>query len=79
MNKDTGETQRTTIPFGSYQLKVVKEGYHSRPVTFAYKGKELRLNSVVIVETTKPLPEVAKTKRDKDRTRTTGSGTSPKR
>lgn len=63
INKDTGETAKVGLPHGTYSLVVKKDGYHSNPVSFSYVGKKLRLTKILLVEKTKPLPDVKQTKR----------------
>jgi hypothetical protein len=67
INKDTGETAKVGLPHGVYSLVVKKDGFHSNPVSFAYKGKTLRLTKVLLVEKTKPLPDVKQTKKKEEK------------
>lgn len=73
IDADMGESKKVSLPIGTYTLNVVKEGYHARPVTFAYKGSKTRVDDIVMVEKTRPLPQVTKTQL-KEQKRTSGLG-----
>lgn len=73
IDADMGESKKVSVPVGSYTLSASKEGYHSRPVRFAYKGAKVRLENIIMVEKTRPLPQVAQTKQ-KEQKRTSGLG-----
>ncbi len=73
INAETGETAKAPLEQRSYVLRLSKEGYHAHPVTVNYVGKVIRLNNMVMVEKTRPLPTVVKTK-VKEEKRTSGIG-----
>ena len=76
---ETGETLTVTIPPGTYTIKVEKEGFHARPVTITYKGEKVRVPDILMVEKTKPLPEVVESQEDEEKKRTSGAaGKAPK-
>lgn len=66
-------SQMVNVPKGDYKLVVKKEGFHHRPVTFAYSGKEQNLGNIRVVEKTRPLPSVSQTKTEEGK-RTSGVG-----
>lgn len=73
VNEETGETAKVSLENGSYSISFNKDGFHARPVNFDYQGSRVRLNSVVMVEKTRPLPNVVQTQ-TKEEKRTSGVG-----
>ena len=75
-DKETGETAKEAIPPASYALQLKKEGFHARPLKFDYQGGEVRLQKLLMVEKTRPLPSVVQTTVEEDK-RTAGTGSKP--
>lgn len=73
IDADMGESKKVSVPFGSYTLDVSKEGYHARTTRFVYKGSKIKLENIIMVEKTRPLPQVSQTK-VREQKRTSGLG-----
>ena len=74
INKDTGETAKIGLPHLAYTLTVKKDGFKARAVNFTYSGKGIRLNKILMVANSKPLPYVVKKKSDDDLNKKKDSG-----
>ena len=77
VNAETGETAKVPINFGRYKIKFSKDGFHARPIDFDYNGQMIRLKDLVMVEKTRPLPDVVETKQKETQRDSGGGGKAP--
>ena len=73
VDEETGATRKVALPAGEYSLKLLKEGYHARPVTFKFAGQQVALGKIRMITKSRPLPSVSQTEQREEK-RTSGVG-----